>query len=56
MQRQWESQAVNSVSERGEKVKTPYGRSLQATFFAPREDRGGCSRYRAAKMPGFPVN
>ena len=48
MQKHWESQArVKSRSE-GELVCAP-GLTLRATFFVARDDRDGCSRYRALR-------
>ena len=41
-----------TFSERG-MVKALRIPSWQATFSVAREDRDGCSRYRAAKMPAF---
>ena len=42
-------------SERGDGV-SPLFRNLSATSCVTRDDRGGCSRYRAAKMSPLGMN
>ena len=41
-----------TVSERG-KVEAPWWKDLQAASAVARDDRDGCSRYRAAKMSAY---
>ena len=48
-------QVVVLSRERG-MVKTLKSRFLQAAFRVAREDRDGCSRYRASKLPALQVN
>ena len=45
----------NACSERGS-VKALGGQILQAIFSVARDDRDGCSRYRATKMSALRMN
>ena len=44
----------NVRSERGE-GESPLTGTLQATFAVARDDRDGCSRYRASKMSALRI-